>query len=187
MTALKQKILLSIFLAFHVSAIFVLPNPDSILYREWQNVFATYGSSIGMNTTWRFFSPNPALSTVEYEVVRSGEEPERHRYPESVAQVGSREAFNRLMNFAIFMAANREYLEKYLHPYICKLHPEAEQISYYVITNKFPTIENAQLRASSREDLSVKARNGAGEFDCKKVAESTEAPREANNDEAGDE
>ena len=171
MQHMKAKILLSLFLVFHVVAIFVLPNPDSILYREWQGVIATYGSTIGMNTTWRFFSPNPSLSTVEYEVVKSGHEPEKFRYPASVEQVGSREAFNRLMNFAIFMAATRENLEKFLHPYICKMHPDAEQIAYYIITNKFPTIENAQLRASSREDLSVKARNPAGEFDCAKVTE----------------
>jgi hypothetical protein len=171
MQHMKAKILLSLFLVFHVIAIFVLPNPDSILYREWQNVIATYGSTIGMNTTWRFFSPNPSLSTVEYEVVKSGHEPEKFRYPASVEQVGSREAFNRLMNFAIFMAASRETLERFLHPYICKMHPDAEQIAYYIITNKFPTIENAQLRASSREDLSIKSRNPAGEFDCAKVTE----------------
>lgn len=163
---MKTKIALSIFLIFHVLAIFVLPNPDSILYREWQSVFARYGSTLGINTTWRFFSPNPNLSTVEYEVIGMDHEPEVHRYPPSVAAVGSREAYNRLMNYAIYMAAGSRYLEDFLHPTLCKMHPGAAALSYYVISNRFPTIESAQLRASSREDLSVKTRSRAGEFSC---------------------
>ena len=166
---MKTKILLSLFLCFHIAAVFVLPNPDSILYRETEKVFATYGSLLGFNTTWRFFSPNPSLSTVEYTALKDGEELRQKKYPDSVEEVGNRDSFNRLMNYAIFMAARREFLEKYLHPYICKINPDADAIAYSIVTNRFPTIEKAQLEASAREDMTERVRNPAGEFGCANV------------------
>ncbi len=162
------KVALSAFIVFHLAAVFILPNPDSILYHETQKVVRAYGTMFGIHTTWRFFSPNPLLKVLEYRVIGSKTEnaETRHRFPESVKEAGNREGFNRLMTYAMFMAQSHEYLEAHLQPYICAKWPDATSIEYEILGNEFSPIERAQRVGLDRAMLMKQVRNPAGEIEC---------------------
>lgn len=166
------RVLLSAFLIFHVTAILVLPNPESIIFRRVEKIFVNYGNLLGINTTWRFFSPNPLIRMFEYEVVENDAyaeyavEVERHRWPASVEAVGTREGFNRRLSYAMIMMANQLYLREILAPYLCRFHPLAKALNFYAVHREFPSVEKAQTYVSGREDLEKMDRMGLGEYPC---------------------
>lgn len=162
------KVAISAFVVFHLAAVFILPNPDSILYHATQKVIRTYGTALGLHTTWRFFSPNPLLKVLEYRVVGSKTESAetRHRFPEDVKEAGNREGFNRLMTYAMYMAQSKETLEAHLQPYLCAKWPDATSIEYEILGNEFPAIERAQKIGLDREMLMKQVRQPAGELEC---------------------
>lgn len=170
---LIAQIALSAFLLFHLAAVFVLPNPDSIIYRETESLFLNYGNVLGINTTWRFFSPNPLIHMFEYEVVTAeGNEADaegnviKHRYPESVESAGSREGFNRRLNQVMFMMADPQHLNDFMAPYLCKQHPKATGLSFYSVSREFPTVETARTYESRRESLEKLKRRFIVNVDC---------------------
>ena len=69
------KFFLSVFIILHVTTMVVVSNPGSILSRSLPHFMISYASTLGLNTTWRFFSPNPAGERyIEYEVHFNNEE-----------------------------------------------------------------------------------------------------------------
>lgn len=168
-----KKALLSLFVVFQVSVVFVLPNPDSILYRETYKYFASYANTLGFNTTWRFFSPNPFMWVVEYDVIPDldawrGLEFETYRYPSSLQDVGTREGFNRRLNFGMFMTSQDRLLENYFGPFLCKRHPEAEIIAIYMVGRETPSIDRMKLEPSwsSITDIANIRRMKVKDFSC---------------------
>lgn len=147
------KVLLSLFIVFHLLAVLVLPNPNSILYRRLP-ILVEYGNLLAINTTWRFFSPNPLIKTVEYETYEYDDfydviKSESHLFPESVSGVGGREAFNRTMNYAMIASSRADWAQELLGPLLCKKHPNADEIAIYQVRNDLMAIEKAQLYENS--------------------------------------
>jgi hypothetical protein len=163
------QILFSAFLIFHVTAIFILPNPESIIFRETEKIFLNYGNFLGINTTWRFFSPNPLIRILEYEVIDSNGNSDNvvHKYPISPKADGSRESYNRQLNYAMYMMSNNDHLRDFLTPFLCRRHPEASSLTYYSVQREMPTVERAAQRSSSRENLEKLTRTNLGEFLCR--------------------
>jgi hypothetical protein len=151
------KIALSVFIVFHLYVVFVLPNPDGILYRASHAWISPYGNQFGFNTTWRFFSPNPAVKVLEYDVFTrdiNGElQGETFRFPQNLEQEDSRENFNRKMNFSMYMMSRNELLEKVLGPRLCQMHPGAESVSISMRGHEQPTIESSKFQGSERKNI----------------------------------
>src|SRR5437867_2035354 len=108
------KIVLSCFIIFHIISVFVLPNPESIVYRNL-TLIPQYGNLFGLNTTWRFFSPNPLIRLLEYDVFYRDKDGQlqmtSHQYP-SMADHELREIYNRKMTNGMFMLSRGEYFDK---------------------------------------------------------------------------
>lgn len=167
-TRLIAKVALSLFVVFHVAAVFILPNPGSLLYNATQSVVQKYGTGFGIHTTWRFFSPNPLIKNLEYRVIGSPDNSSEviHRYPQDVNEVKNRESFNRVMNYAMFMTISRETLEKHLNRHLCEKWPKATSIEYEIVGNEFSPIERAQRDGYDRSMLLKQVRSNAGEVPC---------------------
>src|SRR6185437_7677907 len=102
------KILLSLFAAWQIFSIFVLPDPDSVVYRHFTNSIVQYGNLIGCNNTWRFFSPNPLIRLLEYDVFTRDQNGELHlltsgRYPRKLEAEPNREVYNRKLNSGMYL------------------------------------------------------------------------------------
>ncbi|MGE3759713.1 MAG: hypothetical protein AB7H97_18245, partial [Pseudobdellovibrionaceae bacterium] len=64
-----SKVLISVWLVYHMATIILMPNGTSIVGRKYQHLFLNYANSISLNTTWNFFSPDPAHTIyLEYVV-----------------------------------------------------------------------------------------------------------------------
>lgn len=167
------QIVLSIFLVYHVCAILILPNPDSIIFRQVERIFLNYGNFLGINTTWRFFSPNPLIRMLEYEILDADGHVvgEVHKFPESPSKEGSRESYNRQLNYAMYMMSNMEHLRGFLTPYLCARHPEAHGFVYYSVSRDMPTVEAAASHGAGREYLERITRTTLADFPCQHIEE----------------
>src|SRR5690606_40348478 len=111
----------------------------------------------GFNTTWRFFSPNPNVKFIEYEIFSrnaAGElEARTFQYPSQQDRELSVEIYNRKITNAMFVIARPEMHTALLQPYMCRLHPEAEQIAVYVKGRRFDSLEKSRLQGDSRSEI----------------------------------
>jgi hypothetical protein len=143
------KVLLSIFILFQISAVFILPNPEGILYRELAPVVVNYGNLFGFNTTWRFFSPNPMVRVLEYDLytrdAAGSLQSETFRHPRLLKEERFREVYNRKLNNGMYMMGQPEKLKLIMGPWLCRQHPQAETISVYARGLVLPTMEKSQL------------------------------------------
>lgn len=149
-----RQIFLTAFILFHLLSIFVLPNPDSILYRKLASPVVTYGNFFGFNTTWRFFSPNPLIRIMEYKVFTPGSDGQLaetvFRYPRDLKDEGSRETYNRKLANSMVMLMREDFLKEIIGPKICGWHPGAETVSISMKGRVWPTIEKSALMGEEK-------------------------------------
>lgn len=165
------KLLVSVGIVFHLICIFVLPNPESIIYRKLSPWITVYANQLGFNTTWRFFSPNPLIRLLEYDVYSRTPEGElissTHRYPESLEHEDFRDNYNRKISSSMFLMASQTNFETILAPRICKMHPQAETISFYVVGYELPSIEKSVFLQKSIKELGTMSRQEVQDVDCR--------------------
>jgi len=170
------KIVLSLFVIFQMGAAFVLPNPESILYRKLSFIYEAYGNFFGMNTTWRFFSPNPLVRRVSYEVFsrnsKGALEGHSENYPQRVDQENFRETHNRKFAHGLILITRLDILKNTFAPYICRKHPGAESVAFYAEGRELPTIESAQFFREDRANLGDIQKNYLLDVSCKPEDES---------------
>jgi hypothetical protein len=165
------KAVLSAALVFHLVAILVLPNPESVIYRSLEKVLVPYGNFLGLHTTWRFFSPNPQMRFLEYEALGFNDQGDisysyRARFPEKGKDVISRESFNRMMNFAMIVSGRPDLQRSILKPVLCARNSKAETIYLYNLGHQIENIERARLSGGPREAISTLDRIEVGSFKC---------------------
>ncbi len=151
------KLVLSIFIFVQVLTVVICPNPESLIFRKAADTFVVYGNLFGLNTTWRFFSPTPAVRLIDYEVFKRGEDKSfigesAFHYPNSAKEEGFREIYNRKVNNGMYVVA-REMVPKTLGPYLCRKHQGAEVIALYLKGRVFPTIERSQLQGDHVSEI----------------------------------
>ena len=163
------KILASAFILFHISSVFVLPNPEGILYRHWSWV-TNYGNLFGFNTTWRFFSPNPLIRVLEYDVFyrdQTGDlQMSSFQYPKPLSQEPSREVYNRKMTNGMFMLSRGDHFDKTLGVKLCSWHPRAETIAIYTKGRVFPSVEKSRFEGSRVSDIGAIERIHVKDLEC---------------------
>lgn len=172
------KVLLSLFICFHLLAILVLPNPNSLPNRELP-LLSTYGNLLAINTTWRFFSPNPLIKTVEYETYKYDDnynviETKEYKFPLSVEDIGGREAYNRTLNYAMIAVGHPDWAYQLLGPVLCRKHPEVDEIAIYQLRRDYVPIEKAQI-LESYEKLYEVIRDRVTDVSCKDLKEAPDA------------
>jgi hypothetical protein len=150
---------LSVFIVYQLIVIIVLPNPSSILAHQVSSYLTPYANMFSMNTTWQFFSPNPGVVRyLEYAITyqdKKGEVvSEVYQWPPRHRDLIWVENYQRRNYHGLRSTMAPEKLEKYLFPFLCRLHPKAETISLKASYNSVPSLERAQLEGSDLRDES---------------------------------
>jgi hypothetical protein len=157
---LALRVLSSLAILFHLMVVGLAPNPDSVLYWRVEKVLLPYANILGLNTTWRFFSPNPNLQTMYYQALGYNDAGEvifeaNKSFPEKGVEAHNAESFNRLMSASMMVSARPELFDQILTPYLCRRHPEAQEIYIYFLRNQMPSLDKAKIMGGSRDDIST--------------------------------
>ncbi len=178
------KVALSLFVIYHLLAVLILPNPHSIVGRRMAPYLTPYANFFQLNTTWRFFAPDPTPNVFyEYEVIRrdwldnewdESEDWEDFakpiRWPPDDYKGFFTENYNRLVYHSRFVTLTEQRTGQFLVPFLCRRHPEAGGISVQSVTEKVPSIDRAHLDRGSFEDLTRSFHSQALRFDCPEEA-----------------
>lgn len=180
------KGLLSLGILFHLLAILVLPNPNSILSRELP-VLVEYGNILTINTTWRFFSPNPLIRTIEYKTYNYKQGlnvpvEKEYLFPEPpegfIESLLGREKYNRTLNYSMLISSRPEWAEAFLSKVLCEKHQEVDEIAVFQVHREFEPIEKARVMNSRYDSLVRVKKRRVADFTCIENSKETEASNE---------
>ncbi len=143
------KIVLSMFIIYHLAAVAILPNGSSMIGRKLSWLFVPYANPLLFNRTWQFFSPGPtAAFYLEYNLVTNdGPEADEKRptyvYPPHRTNAALDDYYMRTLYGMRFIAMRSEGFESYFVPFLCRLHPDAIQIDLRSVLEELPPIEKS--------------------------------------------
>lgn len=144
-----QKFLFTLVFFYFVAMIIVLGNGSSFMGRYFQSVFNPVANSIGLNTTWNFFSPDPAHTMyLKYYVLfeddygNSTAATIEGFYPESKDQGEDFRLDKKRNSYAMrFLAVDPFRIETFFTPWICQKHPSARKIQVELYVKKIPSLD----------------------------------------------
>lgn len=148
------RVFLHLFLAFHLTAVLVMPNSSSYWLQDWGKVFIPYGNTFGFFTPWEFFSPNPG-NLVTYEIdVLSGQMTEPYKFPQSKEHYIFRQDYNRRIAFNRFTTKYPGVIQNMLGPYLCKKWNIKNRFMLTLVSGIAPSLrqiqEGERLNANTR-------------------------------------
>jgi len=156
------KSFLSIWVLYHLFVVVVMSNGSSFMARFFEHQITTYANQTGFNTSWNFFSPDPAHTMYIRYVVNfndeNGEptkEPVEGYFPalKNVSTFDPRERRELYLMHYFILSPDR--LENLFTPVICRQHPGASSIYVDFIIESIAPLDQAALQKSqSMEDLS---------------------------------
>lgn len=142
------KVLLSLFIIYHLAVILLMPNGNSFVGRKYQNLFLNYSNAISLNTTWNFFSPDPAHTmylkyTVFFENDLGEEikEAVRGYYPEEKSQGTIHPAKRRDMYLMRYIMLDQRRLDYFILPWMCRHYEGATRVQADTIIEKIPLLD----------------------------------------------
>jgi hypothetical protein len=156
------KAILSLFIIFQLTIMIVMANGGSYLGRKFQFLLP-YANAIGLNTTWNFFSPDPAhtmyfhsLVYFENEYGEMIKDPVEEFYPpekEKVVIDGTKRRFLYAMRF---MMLDPERVETLLGPWLCKSNPGSTSVLIEQTIESIPPLDRAEIGEWSQEPRTTK-------------------------------
>ena len=178
------KKILSVFLVYHLLVIVVLPNCDSILGRKLSPWLTPYANTLGLNTSWRFFSPEPSPTIYYVYDADTAESPARAaadqfwqergfitgRWPPEQPQGMLAENIRRLVYHSRFTTMNAERVEKFMGSLLCRFFPQAPTVSVRAVLQEIPSIEKSALGSESFSESARERTLETFEFSCVKGA-----------------
>ncbi len=141
------KAALSVFIAYHLFCVGLLPNSTSILGRRLGGILTPYANPLIFNRTWQFFSPGPMPSFyLEYEVVTPENEMDLMRdtlvYPPIPKSFTFGDFYLRALAGMRFLGVKDEHFQKFFIPYLCRLYPGATGLDIRSTIEEVPQIES---------------------------------------------
>ncbi len=144
-----QKIFFGLVFLYFVAMIIVLGNGSSFLGRYFQSAFNPVANTIGLNTTWNFFSPDPAHTMyLRYFVIFEDDlgnttaETIEGFYPTSKDHGDDFRLDKKRESYAMrFLAVDPYRLEAFFTPWICRKHPGARKVQVELFVNRIPTLD----------------------------------------------
>lgn len=147
------KIILSFFILFHLLAVGIYPNPNSVLTQSLSPLIRNYGNQLGLNTTWQFFSPNPgSIRYLEYDVIVENEEDikiDKYSFPPQEDSSLWKANQGRLFYYSIRMISDTNNIANFLIPYLCRKHPEATSVALKAIDKRIPSMAKARYQGAT--------------------------------------
>jgi len=160
---LALKIFLSLFLVYHLAVIIILPNSGSYLGRSTEKWITPYANYLGLNTTWNFFSPDPAQTMfVKYTVwfddlnAAKAKDPVEGFIPPEKEKIVLDSSKRRLLYAMRFLILDTNRMKTILAPWLCRENPGAQLVKIEHILEAIPNLEKAGLgeeRASEGRQL----------------------------------
>jgi hypothetical protein len=168
------KSLLSIWILYHLFVVVIMSNGGSFMARFFEHQITTYANQTGFNTSWNFFSPDPARTMyIRYLVNFTDENGELTRDPiegffpalKNVGTFDSRE--RRELYLMHYFILSPERLESLFAPTICRQYPGATSIYVDFVTESIPPLDQAAImKNQTMEDLSKQNELIKREINC---------------------
>ena len=168
------KILISLWILYHLSVILVLANGSSFVGRNWSQFFLPYGNVLGLNSSWNFFSPDPAHTMylqykIRYEDGQGNElkEPFEGFLPPEKNQVVVDSSKRRMLYAMRFLLLDPSRLETLMGPWLCRKYPGASEVSISYILEALPSLDVALTNSeTSIADLKKEAQSNSLVYRC---------------------
>jgi hypothetical protein len=165
------RILISIFIVYHLIAVMLYPNPFSILSRDFSGLFNSYGNLLALNTTWQFFSPNPgAIKYINYDVIKEQDADfniSTFQFPPQDDKHLWKDNKGRLFYFTVRMISSSQNMSQFLIPFLCRKHSDADSIVIKAIEKNIPNIESAKMGAETEDNMNLPEQ----EYSCERERE----------------
>lgn len=156
------KSVLSIWILYHLFVVVIMSNGASFMARFFEHQITTYANQTGFNTSWNFFSPDPAHTmyiryTVNFNDANG--EPTRDSIEGFFPTLKNVSTFDprkrRELYLMHYFVMSPERLEKLFAPEICRRHPGASSVYVdFVIESIAPLDQAAIHKSQTMEDLS---------------------------------
>lgn len=152
------KTVLSVFIAYHLLTVLILPMGNGLVIRELGRYFIPYANVLGFNTSWQFFSPGPSpIFYLEYTYSYpppagnddAFDESEAKLLPEKRTHFGVSDFYSRRLYSMRFLSLDANRLEKYMAPWLCRRDPRAESVTIRQVIAQIQSVER------HRSDLGV--------------------------------
>jgi hypothetical protein len=154
----------------HLVAILLLPNTHSYAVRHLPSWLIQYANQIGINTTWNFFSPDPAhIMYYEYQIFFKDEkaEPIVGFIPPQKEQVVVESSDRRMLYAMRFLLLDQRRIERILIPYLCRKFQDVERISIRHHLHQLPSLDQAVLEKEKPvRDLIVSQSGVSQDYRC---------------------
>ena len=169
------KVLLSVWILYHLAVIVILPNAGSFLARQGTNLLIPYGNTLGLNASWNFFSPDPAHTMylayrVRFDDENGNEvkEPLEGFLPPEKDQIVLDSSKRRLLYAMRFLVLDPNRLNLLMGPWLCRQHPGASEIAITHVVEAIPTLDVAVNQIDTPvKDLKKIVETGRNVFDCR--------------------
>lgn len=170
------KLVLSFVTTLYIVMILIYPNGTSYLGRTIGNYLAPIANSIGVNTTWNFFSPDPANTmyfayNIYFEDEQGNEvkEPLSGYLPSEKNQIVTDASRRRMLYAMRFLMLDDNRLNVLMAPWLCKENPGASRVRIHSVVEKLPNLDEVVLRSdTSVESLKHEVDSRSVSFDCRK-------------------
>ena len=136
---------LSAFVVFHLAAVTLAPNTNSLIGKKLVPVFEPYLSFFELTNSWSFFAPDPGPPPVfvEWELLdKSGNMVGTGSMPEGMRTAGMRESLNRRLAAVEFMILSDDRIQKMLVPYLCRKQQGVHSVKVWKKMIPIPPIDD---------------------------------------------
>ncbi len=153
----------------------IMGNGHSFLGRYLSPLFLPVANSIGLNTTWNFFSPDPASTMYfryfilfEDDYGNTTRETVEGFFPKSKDQGGDFRLDQRRYSYAMrWLAVDPTRVGQFYIPQLCRENPGAKKIQIEFIVNTIPPLEKViTLKDQNYEDLLKSEEISRMLYDC---------------------
>jgi hypothetical protein len=159
-----------------VSMMIILGNGSSFMGRHLGFIYTPIANSIGLNTTWNFFSPDPAHTMyLRYRILFHDDYGNELResiekyFPEDALDNNFWMHHRRLSYVMRFLAADPNNIQKFLIPWLCQKNPEATHIQTEMLLFKIPALDLVTtLSDENYDDMVHQQEINQMTYDCKK-------------------
>lgn len=169
------RFLLGLIFVYFISLMVVMGNGASFLGYYLSPIYLPVASTIGLNTTWNFFSPDPAHKmTMRVTLIKSDGSEDNLIYPK-ISENGEFDFDLRHRRFSYvirFLIMDMAKIEGFFAPWICRQYPDTERLYIQTEIEKIPALQKAvTFKDSIFNDLLEKQLVSEVSFDCSKSIE----------------
>ena len=169
-----SKISLSLIAIFYILMVVIYPNGSSYLGRTIGNALLPVANTAGLNTTWNFFSPDPAHTMYfAYHVYFENEHGVEIKdslsgyLPTEKNQIVTDASRRRMLYAMRFLMLDERRLNLLMAPWLCQQNPGASRVSIRSVVEKIPLMDEAIAKMNfSAESLRQEVDSRSTLFDC---------------------